>query len=141
MALRQAYVGRSTYLTDAHSGSQRMFVAVACHIGDLPDRVDALLDTAAEWCVIRPEQAKLLQLTPSADEARLHTRFGTISGWLERIPIKLLAQEGDVLSVDATCFISDDWLGPVVIGWKGYLERIRFALDPGRDSFYFGDLE
>lgn len=71
---------------------------------------------------------------------RLSTRFGIISGWTERIPLLLPAEAGDDAEIDATWFISEDWLGPLVIGWKGCLERIRFALDPAEDSFYFAGL-
>ena len=54
--------------------------------------------------------------------------------------VEFLATEGDNVVVEATWFISEDWPGPAVIGWKGCLERFRFALDPSDDSFYFGSL-
>jgi hypothetical protein len=44
------------------------------------------------------------------------------------------------LETEATFFVSPDWPGPMVIGWKGCLEWIRFALDPGEDAIYFGEL-
>jgi hypothetical protein len=72
--------------------------------------------------------------------ARLHTRFGVIEGQLVRTELGFHADEGAIVDVEATWFISDDWLGPPVIGWKGCLERIRFALDPGDESFYFAEL-
>jgi hypothetical protein len=72
--------------------------------------------------------------------ASLQSRFGTIRGEWIRVPLILLASEGDELPVEATWFVSADWPGPLVIGWKGCLERLRFALDPGHESFYFGDL-
>lgn len=35
-----------------------------------------------------------------------------------------------------------EWSGPIVLGYRGFLERIRFALDPGvvpgEQMFYFG---
>ncbi|MBI4531612.1 MAG: hypothetical protein HY709_08815, partial [Candidatus Latescibacteria bacterium] len=48
------------------------------------------------------------------------------------------AEEGENVEVEATWFISPDWPGPIVIGWKGCLERLRFAVDPSEDTFYFG---
>jgi hypothetical protein len=33
-----------------------------------------------------------------------------------------------------------EWPGPMVLGWKGCLERIRFGFDPNVESFYFADL-
>jgi hypothetical protein len=45
--------------------------------------------------------------------------------------------------IEATWFISPDWPGPLVLGWKGCLERLRFALDPTPEEewFYFGPIE
>jgi hypothetical protein len=71
-------------------------------------------------------------------QGRLLTRFGTFAGDLERIPLHLPAEEGELLTVDATWFVCEDWPGPTVLGWKGCLERIRFAFDPSEETFYFG---
>ena len=61
-----------------------------------------------------------------------------LAGSLERIPLTLTASDGDSLTIDATWFVSEEWPGPTVIGWRGALERIRFAIDPSEESFYFG---
>jgi hypothetical protein len=51
------------------------------------------------------------------------------------------------MDVDATVFIlgpeSEESWGdlPSFIGLNGCLERMRFAVDPTSDSFYFGPLE
>lgn len=63
----------------------------------------------------------------------MHGRFERLQTWL-------VAEEGDELELEATWFISEDWPGPLVIGWKGCLERFRLALDPGKDAIYFGAL-
>jgi hypothetical protein len=55
----------------------------------------------------------------------------------KHIPIVFQAEEGEDLEVPATWFISEHWPGPVVIDWKGGLERMRFALDLSEDAFYF----
>jgi hypothetical protein len=135
----QEFTGRAAYLTDHFEGPHRLVVAVRCRIGDLLAEIPALLDTGSEWCVVSPH---LLQAAGYADlfapgSEELHTRFGILTGSLERLPITFKATEGDHLTIEATCFVSDEWLGPIVIGWKGCLERMRFALDPTDDTFYF----
>lgn len=52
--------------------------------------------------------------------------------------MRFLATEGEDLTVQATWFVCPEWRGPVVLGWKGSLERFRFALDPHEEFFYFG---
>jgi hypothetical protein len=59
---------------------------------------------------------------------------------MEIIPSEFEADEGSPLAVEATWFVADGWPGPIVIGWKGCLERMRFALDPSADAFYFANL-
>ncbi|NIM13411.1 MAG: hypothetical protein GTO45_14950 [Candidatus Aminicenantes bacterium] len=67
-----------------------------------------------------------------------------MSGSLHRINISLLADQksGYDLTVESSVFISEEWDGPIVLGYRGFLERIRFALDPGvisgEQMFYFG---
>jgi hypothetical protein len=98
------------------------------------------VDTASPWCILPPDIALVLGYLPTAEgDTRLHTRFGTLSGELLRLPVSLMADEGEAATVEATWFLSSDWPGPVVIGWKGCLERPRFAFDPREDSFYFAE--
>ena len=47
------------------------------------------------------------------------------------------ASEGQPLTIQATCFVSTEWPGPMVIGWKGCLERMRFGFDTTAELFYF----
>jgi hypothetical protein len=118
----------------------QLFVAMPCVVSD--GALDALLDTASQWCVLPTWVASGLgyDLEPASPEAFLSTRFGELRGRLERIPVRFAAEEGEPIEVDATWFLSEDWIGPPVIGWKGCLERIRFALDPGEVQFYFAEL-
>lgn len=102
-----------------------------------------LLDTASTWVVL----AKDMLLYSGSDlersvlsQEKISTPFGTFRGYLERLPLSITAESGDSLQIEATCFISEDWPGPPVIGWKGCLERIRFAIDPSLNRFYFGAL-
>ncbi|MDM8541408.1 hypothetical protein QUF90_09990 [Desulfococcaceae bacterium HSG9] len=106
----------------------------------------ALLDTGAEWSVIGGETAILLeeQLGSPIESSRMSTRLGLIDGFLHHVNITLLAGQnsGDNLTVESTVFVSEEWEGPLVLGYRGFLEKIRFALDPGvvpgEQIFYFG---
>jgi predicted aspartyl protease len=140
LSLTQTYAGRSRYQADRQLEQHRLFVEVACWVG--LQKVDALVDTGSQWCVLSAQLAAQLGYDSQADESdtRLHTRFGTIVGRLARIQISLHADEGERIHVETTWFISEDWPGPPVLGWKGCLERIRFALDPSEESFYFAEL-
>lgn len=73
------------------------------------------------------------------EPVRLEIRLGTFEGRLERLPIQFPAIEGHPLRVEAAWFVSPHWPGPLVLGWKGCLERFRFALDPREERFYFGE--
>jgi hypothetical protein len=138
----QRYSGRAHYLPDHRSGPHRLILAVGCLVEDLEATYHALLDTGGYWCVLPPSLAAELRFetTPGAEDVLLHTRFGLLSGRLVIVAIEFLADEGERLRIEATGFVSEDWPGPFVIGWKGCLERMRFGLDPSDDSFCFGGL-
>jgi hypothetical protein len=78
-----------------------------------------------------------IELVEGEGDTFLSTRFGLMQGRLERISVTLDALEGDPLTIDATCFVSADWPGPMVIGWRGYLERINFGFNNTEEAFYF----
>jgi hypothetical protein len=136
----QAYEGKSRYYADYDDGRDRYLVAVDCRLGETT--FSALFDTGSQWCILSPRIAQALgyDVEPALQTVPLSTRFGTFHGRLERIPLSFPVEEGNAVEVEATWFISPDWPGPAVIGWKGCLERIRIALDPSDDSFYFGNL-
>jgi Aspartyl protease len=140
MNLTQTYAGRSRYYADRMHDQHLLFVSVACLLGNR--RVDALIDTGSQWCVLTTQLADDLGVLSQSEllHTRLHTLFGSLSGRLVRFPVSFHADDGVMVDVDATWFVSDDWPGPPVIGWKGCLEQLRFALDPGDESFYFAEL-
>jgi hypothetical protein len=139
MSFPQEYQGWTSYRSDLYLGPHRLFVAVSCIISDLTTATDGMLDTAAEWCVLSSDLTAALGFGSDEDYPhRLDTRLGAFQGRLERLPLLFLAAEGSSLMVEATWFVSPDWPGPVVLGWKGCLERFRFALDPREERFYFG---
>ena len=100
----------------------------------------AVVDTAAPWCIFEPEVGNHLRqaVSPSEEQVVLSTRLGTINGSLYRVPLRVPADEGESLDVEATVFLSPDWRGPNFIGYQGLLQRIRFAVDPETNLFYFG---
>lgn len=134
----QEYLGRLHFRSDHRVGPDRLLVAIACRIGDLEEAVDFLLDTAGEWCVLPPHLAEELGVVPEGLPCRLSTRLGTFFGTLERLPVHFLDEEENLLTITATWFVSADWPGPPVLGWKGCLERFRFGFDPAGEWFFFG---
>jgi hypothetical protein len=53
----------------------------------------------------------------------------------------LVADNGESLSIEATVWVSREWTGGNFLGYGGLLERIRFAVDPANNLFYFGPLD
>jgi len=139
MSFIQSYQGWGRYHAELNVDPHRLLVAIHCIVDGLPLASFGLLDTAAEWCVLPSDAVATLELDPAAGErVRLETRFGLFAGGLQRIPLTFVATEGQALTIDATWFVAADWSGPLVLGWKGCLERMRFALDPAEERFYFG---
>ena len=77
---------------------------------------------------------------PFPDLVTLSTRLGVFRGRLHRGPITLIAETGEPLAVPATVFVTPDWPGPNFLGYQGLLQRIRFAVDPASNRFYFGPI-
>jgi len=134
----------SCYLDHPHDNG-KLLVGVRCRFGSLGVDDIVLLDTAGEWSVVGADVAELVGvdlLTPGRSIS-LHSRYGTYEGGLHRMPIALVADDGSDLIVDATALVIQDWPGPPVLGFRGFLERVRVALDPGCSSedawFYFGE--
>jgi hypothetical protein len=142
MALSATFSGRAVYAADYQEGPHRLFVAVACRVEGLPIRLEALLDMGSEWCVMRSDLARHFSddVLGGGAPGVLSTRFGAIHGTVQRLSLTLIATEGQNLTLDTSWFISEDWPGPMVVGWKGCPERMRFALDPSDESFYFAEL-
>lgn len=139
--------GCATFSLYHQVGHWRLPVAVKCRIGSLKATDIALLDTGAEWSVIGGDIVETIQddLYSPTETFAISTRMGRIEGTLYRLEISLLAEHnwGRDITVDGSVFVSKDWPGPIVLGYCGFLERIRFALDPGsgpdnEQKFYFG---
>jgi hypothetical protein len=105
-----------------------------------------IVDTGAPWCILGPELAEAWGTTfheiyrPSE---RLNIRGISYTGRLVRATIVLKATSGEDLALEATIFIPDvepgeTWNLPNFLGLDGLLNRIRFAVDPTENVFYFG---
>ena len=135
-------VGRAKFadLSDAQEeGSAKIFVKIGTASSSSP--VPALLDTGAAWSVLDKELAEELELLGGeGEQVPMSTRLGRFTGRLERTRIDILADEGESITVDATVWVSEQWPGGTFVGYQGLLERIRFAIDPSDNSFYFAGL-
>ena len=129
-------VGSSLY-TDNAGTEEGAKIYVNLKVGDL--QVVAQLDTGSPWSILRTE---ILQCSgvPFSEvrSLEMHTRLGRIRGVLGLMPLVLIADEGESYEVSATVFCSEHWRGPDFIGYNGFLERIRFGVDPSANRFYFG---
>jgi gag-polyprotein putative aspartyl protease len=106
-------------------------------------RFSAAVDTAAPYFICNLAVAQLLGLTTAdhVGEVTLSTRKGRISGRLYRTAVVLLASEGESVEIEVTTFVPDDqsWNDePLFLGLFNCLDRVRFAVDPAADTFYFG---
>jgi hypothetical protein len=108
--------------------------------GSLEAPVFAMVDTAAPWCIFAAQIGRSLrhEFYPVADGVLLTTRLGTYRGNLYLVPLIVPALDGESLALDATVFLSPDWPGGNFLGYEGLLQRIRFAVDPEANLFYFG---
>lgn len=118
----------------------RIYLEVLPEIWPVP--VLAMLDTAAPWCIFEPMiVAKLRERVEIIRErVGLHSRLGFVRGDLGLGALRIVAEEGYDLNVQVLMFLSADWPGGNFIGYEGFLDRIRFAVDPHRNLFYFSPL-
>ncbi len=131
--------GRSRFLDSLGAPEPTPKIYVKFLPGDVQIPLLAQVDTGAAWSVLDREIAQALGFFEQAGPpANLSTRSGTIHGKLHRTPLTIRADEGDSLEVDATVFVSSEWLHGNFLGYAGLLERIRFAVDPQTNGFYFG---
>ena len=132
--------GESRFLdrlpTDAEASSK---IYVKLRPVELATTLLAQLDTGSPWSILEPEVAEAVGLFDAVGEPkRLSTRGLTFEGQLVRVPVLLLADDGDSLEIDAIVFVSRDWPAGNFVGYSGLLESIRIALDPQANRFHFG---
>jgi len=131
---------RDSVATNIAHTSPRIFLEVFAESFPIP--VLAMVDTAAPWCIFEGSiTAKIRDRVDVIQEnVRLHSRLGHFWGTLASGGLKLRAEEGEDLDIQALMFLSSDWPGGNFIGYEGFLDRIRFAVDPHWNRFYFGSL-
>lgn len=107
----------------------------------------AVVDTGAPWSVLDPGRTKTLTGYSIDDtDVRLQIRGTRFKGDLWRIPVEMVAHEGNSFTFEATVFVpkfrieTETWSLPEFVGLQGFLDRIRFAVDPEENLFYFGAL-
>jgi hypothetical protein len=139
--VEQTYRGKARYRTLVDEGQGTLIVAVECLIEGAAASLWALFDTGSEWSVFPASLVQSLGYSLTEGEpARMSTRYGAVEGYLVRLPLVFVAEEGSSLEMEATVFVSPDWAGPFVIGWRGCIERMQYAMDPNEDTIYFSPL-
>ena len=145
--------GRAQCITDypwrdALGAEKGLLLAVAARLPGRSEDDLFLLDTGAAWSLVGGDIADAIGAVAgnSGQRVTMDTRLGTVHGTLERVTLTLPADAGEDLQVDATVMVAPKWQGPPVLGFKGVLDRLRFAVDPGTDPagtalFYFGPNE
>lgn len=115
-------------------------IYVKVRFGQSTDVLLVQLDTGAAWSVLAPDIAEEAGLSPEdGDPTKLQTRFGTLTGSLVRVPLTLIADDGESLQTNGTFFVSADWPKKLsFLGYSGLMDSIRFAVDPWQNDFYFG---
>ena len=100
----------------------------------------ALLDTGGHYCILDEVAAASVkdQLTDHLGSATLRTAHGPVSGELYVLRIELVAEVGQDLAFEAVTFIASEWRAPSYLGCTGALDRVRFAVDPENNRFFFG---
>lgn len=105
----------------------------------------AVLDTGAPWCILNEEQAK--ELNPNYKDEAIDTKCLNIrgektKGVLIRLPITICAEQGLDIIIEGTVFVPQDERDlPNFIGLEGLLSRIKFAINPQSNIFYFGPID
>lgn len=139
--------GAAEYL-DYYPGSEtaeiNRIVLNIC-LANRTEPIPVIVDTGAPWCILNPlefeEIADHADLIQTAGKP-LNIRGTAYTGCLYRLFIWLPAVLGESLEVDATVFVPDEeWFYPNFIGLDGFLNRIRFAVDPKTNLFFFGTLD
>lgn len=118
--------------TDPAAG-RPLVVGARCRLADRLEPTMALLDTGARYSILGPTLAATIDRSIDRLGVRsvLDTRHGRIPFELARLDVTLVADHGvELVVASATVALPDTWPehAPLVLGWSGFLERIRFAL-------------
>lgn len=143
--------GCAQYAIDHEVGgaawSSPLVVAARCRLGRQRTVEWAMVDTGSQWSVVGGEIAMALDadFSDAGEEIAISTRLGKYEGRVQRLDVTLEADEGEALLVSASVAVLPTWPGPVVLGYRGFWERVRIGLDPGSGSddqwMFFGASE
>jgi len=128
---------------NSHETTNRIIIPIEIGNGI---KIEAVLDTSAPLVILDPNLAPLAGFTEASVLATetMNIRGVKLSGKIARLGFTLRADEGDDIDVEPTVFgpdRSDQWNDfPSFLGQAGFLERIRFIIDPKEDKFHFGKL-
>ncbi|OQW89003.1 MAG: hypothetical protein BWK78_07835 [Thiotrichaceae bacterium IS1] len=123
------------YEIDPH----KLITGVECQFPAIQMEQMALLDTGSELSVAGSTVYQWffyrnVSLGEPVGQRSIHTRLGTFEGHLYRLEVKLTAHWGESLTVEGTLLFCEHWTGPTVLGFHGFLERLRFAIDPNYEQ-------
>ena len=105
----------------------------------------AAIDTGGAFLVCDPEVGNRVGLRPASalGERVVNIRGQSYPGHLYRQTIEVPATRGSRLRFQGNVFVpelrpGETWVLPSIMGFQGFLEFIRWAIDPLDDTFYFG---
>lgn len=136
--------GVTTY-RDKYPGEEGQARIVVSAIPENWASTPMVLDTGAPWCILHPDIAAGLGIEPKAEyysKEKISIRGDLHTGGIIRMRITISADQGSNLVIEAPIFIpilqpGEIWSKPNFIGMNGFLSWVRFAIDPGNNSFYF----
>lgn len=123
----------------------RIVIPIIISGGNEDITVRAIVDTGG-YCILNPRYANEINSPRlGLDLTQIWVRGVKYSGYMHLIPIKLYPFDGIGVEVEANVFVpklrdNEEWNLPNFLGYKGFLEKIRFAVDPDNSQFYFGAL-
>src|SRR5574341_1437808 len=126
--------GQATYRDfDPEDSSRKQGFYVQVAFPDSPGRSwYALVDTGTPYCIFNTEIMETMGLPfDEGEKILLRTAYGPFEGTVQRVTIRLVAEQGESLDIDASVFAAEYWHLGNFLGYTGFLERFRFALDPG----------
>ncbi len=101
--------------------------------------VSGIVDTGATQFVLGWEAGR--HLVTSGAEVEPQTRAlggGVHQGFVFPVIVTFPADEGVEATLEALAWTAESFGGPNLIGYGGLLEKVRFAVDPAENRFYFG---
>jgi hypothetical protein len=120
------------------TGTHKLITGVECEFPAIRAKQIVLLDTGAELSMVdnRVYQACSYQnyLDTPVGTTTINTRLGSFEGTLHRVEVSLTADWGQPLTIEGTFLFCEHWTGPTVLGFHGFLERVRFAIDPNYEQ-------